>query len=270
MNDRHLVPASGCMQAGVVGVDRAVLFRLATSERLERTVKAAPGGDASVAGGIALRRRAFLGRSTVHHRRPARAGSRNQRRPVRRARPRPGDRRQGYRGLPGPGRRASRPACRRVAVAGSLTGGSPSSPTPSGSTATSASAGDRPGSARPCPPGSTPAPTTGNRGSAPSAPTRPPTPVPSRPPSCPPAPPSGRPPSLRPPGRSTRPCPAPASRSPTPSTTTSTGMSTRSCTPSRQRQGSPSCSSSPRPTGSRPPAWNRSATTTTGTTWASS
>ncbi len=30
----------------VMGVDRAMLFRLATSERLERVVKAAPCGDA--------------------------------------------------------------------------------------------------------------------------------------------------------------------------------------------------------------------------------
>ena len=33
---------------------------------------------------------------------------------------------------------------------------------------------------------------------------------------------------------------------------------------------SPSCSSSTKPTGSRPPAWSRSATTTTGTRWACS
>lgn len=33
-------------KVGVVGVDRAVLFRLATNERLERTVKAMPGGNA--------------------------------------------------------------------------------------------------------------------------------------------------------------------------------------------------------------------------------
>lgn len=31
---------------GRMGVDRAVLFRLATSERLERAVKAVPGGEA--------------------------------------------------------------------------------------------------------------------------------------------------------------------------------------------------------------------------------
>lgn len=60
------------------------------------------------------------------------------------------------------------------------TAGSPSSPTPSGGTATSASAGDRLASARPCPPGSTPAPTTASSGSARWAPIRPPTP--NRPP----------------------------------------------------------------------------------------
>jgi proline dehydrogenase len=33
------------VRLGVVGVDRVVLFRLATSERLERIVNAVPGGE---------------------------------------------------------------------------------------------------------------------------------------------------------------------------------------------------------------------------------
>lgn len=51
MASRRRIPLRAALragwQSGLVSVDRAVLFRMATSEPLERVVKAAPGGEAA-------------------------------------------------------------------------------------------------------------------------------------------------------------------------------------------------------------------------------
>ncbi len=94
-------------QGGLVGLDRAVLFRLATSERWEWTVKTLPGGaDGRVAGGLPVRRRALEGRGPAPGGRAPPGRTRGQPGPVRGvgARPRHGG--PGGRGLSGAGRRA--------------------------------------------------------------------------------------------------------------------------------------------------------------------